>query len=178
MAVGSALTIIGAAIFMILQTSFARKRWSPDLYKKCRRQLFDTTSVTNEQNKKCHRYLTEVVEKNWDGDLSEEPWLYLLEGHPSGQKSLLAVYDRDSRGPFGDSMETRRRGEEPDSLSMTDINESEKWDWVCAKGVLDDWFEKEIANRETPIKYARYIGFSIFLIGVLLHLPPLYHYIA
>ena len=132
------------------------------------------TSIT----KKHHRYLTKVVEKNWDGDLSEEPWLYLLEGHPSGQKSLLAVYDRDSRGPFGDRMEMVRSGEEPDSLSMADIQESEKWDWVCAKGVLDDWFEGEIANRETPIKYARYIGFAIFLIGVLLHLPPLYYYIT
>jgi len=69
--VGSVLTICGAFVFMTLQTSFVRSRWSSDPYKECRRQLYDITSVTNEHNEELHSLLTKVVERNWEGELSE-----------------------------------------------------------------------------------------------------------
>jgi hypothetical protein len=164
--VGMVAEFAGAILMVLPDIPYIKSVAFPTTLQNARRELFDTSSVTNDSD--VFDVLLQLVQTKWEGELRETPWAFLIEKpEPGVAKSLFAIYDEDSNGPYSDLMDS----EDPQPIpnEFEDVSEyvweSEKWDAICDKQILDEWVSEEVSQTDRRILTVRGIGFLFFILG-------------
>ncbi|WP_157575405.1 hypothetical protein [Haloferax sp. Q22] len=165
-AVGIVVEFLGAVTMVLPDLPFLKLLLTPSVLTEGRRELFDKSSLLDGSEE--YEAVLSTVQEEWDGEIREKPAYFLMEKPgPGVPKSLFAVYDEESDGPYGDLMENGTGQSVPDGFD--DLNEyiweNRKWDVVCSKQVFDDWVSTRVDGKENWALYTRGMGFLLFIIG-------------